>query len=161
MGTAKGLTIGIAVGVILAVAFVAAVMSGTFTRSVAAGEMITTPEGKESVLVTDNPLQQAKEPIAVYHNCAAQMLTHEGINTPTARVECWEDGITWTSLDRPSERPIAYFKLFVPEKLKDTNMTCWACKVAIYQYGDNDFELAMQDEVNEKRYPTTRYELPS
>ena len=56
MGTAKGLTLGISIGVTLAIGVVVALMSGTFTTSIAAGNTkITTPDGKESVLVTSNP----------------------------------------------------------------------------------------------------------
>src|SRR5687767_4237700 len=101
MGTAKGLTIGIAVGVILAVGVVAAVMSGTFTTSIAAGNTkITTPEGKESVLVSDNPFpSERKEPILVYNACDTNMLTDEGRTNQQATVICNINDITGTLPD--------------------------------------------------------------
>ena len=163
MGTAKGLTLGIAIGVILAIGVVVALMSGTFTTSIAAGNTkITTPDGRDSVLVSDNPFEAEKaDPIQVYHNCAAEMMTDKGRPSQQAFLKCWDDGVTWTQLRQPTVKPIATFHFNAPDKLVDTGMMCWACRSAVYVYEDNSYELAFPDQVNEKRYPATLYQLPS
>ena len=161
--TTKGITIGALVGVIATLGIVVALTSGAFTKSIAAGDKaMTTPEGKESVLISSNPFEAEKaDPIQVYHNCAAEMMTDKGRPSQQAFLKCWDDGVTWTQLRQPTVKPIATFHFNAPDKLVDTGMMCCACRSAVYVYENNTYELAFPDQVNEKRYPATLYQLPS
>jgi hypothetical protein len=163
MGTAKGLTIGIAVGVILAVGVVAALMSGTLTTSIAAVNKITTaPDGRESVRIGGNPLEGQREAVAVYNNCITELLTDKGRSVQTAKVQCWPDGQSWSLLNKPQGVPLAKFTFDAPSQLKDQGVTCFACSSRVLIYGDNgsEYELALKDQVGEKRYPVKPWELP-
>lgn len=99
-------------------------------------------ENLRPIDMTQSFTQQTREPIRVYENCATIL----GGSKTTVKCD------TGPGID-------PQFEFFTPDALKD--MVIWTEKSRLYQYGDNDFELVLFDQVGEKRYPVRLYELPT
>ena len=128
----------------------------------ASGDKILTADGKESVLVSDNPFQEERgEPILIYNACDTNMLTDKGRTNQQAAVTCNITDFTGTlSENRSSGGKFDHYRFTAPAKLVDSGLLCHSCDSRLFVYADNYYELELSDEVGAKRYSVRLYELP-
>lgn len=151
MGTGKGIAIGIGASVAAIFALLILLPGGISSTDMTALKELKPIDMTQSF---------QKTPIATYNNCATDMLTDKGRPMQNAKVTCYPDEVKWSMLDRPLTGSIASFHFAAPNQLVDSGLTCFACKSKVYKYGGNDFQLALFDEVGEKRYDVKLFELP-
>ena len=107
--------------------------------------------------VGSNLPSNAREPIAVYENCLSALT---GYNTDkrynNIRTDCYDRKLGF--FEGTSAMKLADFKFTYPSQLG--SLTTIRSDSAVYQYGENDFEIGLYDEVGEKRYSVKLWELP-
>lgn len=136
------IAVGIIAGVV-AVGLVFAITSGAF---VSAGESNLKSVGDQLGSVIPNA--GTKEPIATWDNCYSDIAGE--VNT-----KCYEEGEGPYS---GTSTIVKTFRFKNPQELD--GVIGVATKTVVYQYGSNDFEIALFDQVGEKRYPVKLWELP-
>ena len=157
VGVKTGVIIGIGIGV-LAVGVILAWQNSPAlaARGVGSidniedGEQVKDEQDSQSVLVTDSAVipgaTKDKTLVAVFTDCKSEIRTD--IDNYPLKVKCYNDeGIA-------TER----FSFNVPAKLD--GKIALAADTTLYQYGENDYEVALKDDVGEKRYAVTVWEQP-
>jgi hypothetical protein len=148
--------------VLATIGIIVAVTSGAFTKEIAAGNKVTTPDGKTSVLVSDNPFEtEQREPLLVYNACDTELLTDEGQTNQQARVTCNTSDITGTLPEnKDASTRLDYYRFSAPSKLVNSGLLYFNCDSRLFVYADNYYEIELEDEAGAKRYPVRLYELP-
>lgn len=116
-------------------------------------QQISSKVSQQSVSILHNSTmsltnQDNRVPIAIYDNC------HSTLRTDQKLIE------TTCNLPMP-----AYQKQFIfnmPDALEQAlynQVPLWV-KTNVYQYGENDFKIGLYDQVGEKNYTVTLWQLP-
>lgn len=92
-----------------------------------------------------------KQPIAVYTNCFSEI--RGDIEGGPINTNCYREG-GQLYIERS-------FKFTMPAAFDNNDTIILRTKSTVYQYGENDFELGIKDDVSEKRYTVKLWELPT
>ena len=148
---AVGVKTGVVIGIGISVLAVGVILAWQNSPALAAlGIDKAENSDSKSVLVTDSAVipgeTQNKTLVAVFTDCTSEIRTD--IDNYPLKVKCYNDeGIA-------TER----FSFNVPAKLD--GKIALAADTTLYQYGENDYEVALKDDVGEKRYAVTVWEQP-
>jgi hypothetical protein len=138
-----GKAIAVVLAGILAVGILYALTNGIFTNS-SQSNLRNVGEQISSAI----PKVGAREPIATWDNCYSNIAGE--VDT-----KCYQKG------EGPygsTSSIVKTFRFKSPQALE--KVIAVATKTTVYQYGSNDFEIALFDQVGEKRYQTSLWELP-